>query len=928
MFNRQLHKILTISYYPITFSGDQPSILNRWLVSSVPRSQCNVTSTAPSVQPDSRLILRTELTTLSGNELEQNWRYYHSESQDTFYQSASPETMFGKDEDIYIYALCGVYCRKAEETFIYANSITPARIWINGQLVFSSSYNHHIRPHSFVYPFHKGINTILIEKAVFKEHKSLNLPQAGFMITTKPCRYLRNRRLNYFFGEEYFADLKHSFTLAPDRALYEAGRPIQLIVFPNWFTASPEPIYNYPQKVSFLSKLLRIILNFSSAKIRIEVYNAKDELIKSFQGQTSTYITLNLEPDTKGLLDIRVRHRYSTRKTSNTYVFVGDLPAERESLFLQAKERSDYNPEIISSIRHLTDIPNFQTGCLKGYPELMYHRMYHLIFEKYREFIRYLDSAPRQGPVQYFQVFANKALYFQPSELDNGFIAYGIYLPQNYSPRRKYPLLISVQFGQGIGQFPLTSQRYIEKGLFTEAIILNICGRGDLNNDFINEIGVLKVIRKVVAEFAIERERIYLVGTCMGTLKGFNIALRFPDLLAAVAGINGTFRMDILNPDFEYLQNIRNIQVYQLSGVEDFRFNYARVMSPLQYLEKSRTWRFLNYSHDDFDEILNSAKLMRALIRERKEKYPRTIQFTLCEPAYNKSYWLKIQHIEDLSAKAFINAQIISRSFIAIETKNIQSFELLFSPKLMRLNRMINLEVGGNSKSVSLFEYSKVLIARREQDWEVVVIPISARDFQEDYDYIGADSNRLGIKELYTRKCVILKPISFAVDQKAFYTKLYYLLQNPLRERMRLYRFNTCFENEISPGELSGTNIVMVIDGNKEPGVIQKQLLADAGIKIGINGISFRQHQFSDDLFCLVKCRNPYNNDYLGLIVYIRGNTVNEELIGLLNSFDNNPLFFHDAVFYCNNRYLTFRDTAAVNQNEAEAACSLEEIIV
>ncbi len=898
-FNEYLQHILSISYYPVSFSGDQPAVLNRWLVTSLQREKCDLSNIEPSLNQNSRLILRTEVTSLPKPELESNWRYYISENKDSFNKPSSPETMFSTDEDKVIYALCGVYCEAQQDSLLFLGSVVPARVWINGRNVFSSNIGHLVRPHLFVFPLQKGINTILIEKQFFAEYTALNIGSQHFLFTLKPCRYLMNNKLNHFFDKELFSDLKQSYTLVPEKTFYHPGEKIRLLVYPGWFTGADD-------------------------KIKLHISNGLGEPIQDIDAQTSVPVELDLPGEITGLLRIKAESIANSRKASDVYIFSGDFAQAREQLILQATQRRDLNPEVLNSFKYLTDIPTPKSPCIKGAPEIIPNRLMYSILEKYAEFERYLNRPDATGTVAIFDVFPTNATCFKLSEIDDGFIAYNIFLPKGFNPRKHYPLWVSFQFGYGVGKYPII-QRYARKSHFSEAIILNMCGRGELNNDFIHELGTVEIIREVIHKYNIDPNRVYLVGSCMATLKALNLALRFPDLFAAVAGVNGTFRLDIENPDFDYLKNLDNTTVHQLCEIDDFRFNGLRVLDAIQHVKENKAWPFYNYSHDDFDEVMNSGKLLRTVIRAKKRQYPREVDFSSCEPVYNKSHWLQILHMEDLNRKATVKAEIKSATQIQIQTANVRALGIVLNRRLMKLANSIELTVNHRPQRIRLAPFSKIIVNIANADNgasnvsvidQMSVVPLNLAGFINEYHGIHVNPKLLGIKELYCSKCFILKPNPIPPEQKGFLAKLYYYLQNPLKERMRVYQFPVLFENEATPEKLSAGNFITVINLGNLTLEFHEQLLKQAGFQLGTAKVSYQGRELTGDFFGLIKIQNPYNSGKLGLLVLYQGRQAENELLNAFNGFDYNPLFYNDVIIYCNNEYQTFRiqrDSVATN---------------
>lgn len=151
-----LQRICEVCFYPITFKSKGPVMLNRWLVTSELAKVRGTEETDPHLSTEAGILLDHELAFLPQEKLEQNWRYFISNHQNTFYQAVYPEPLFTNDEPKYIYLLCVVYSKTEQQVLISVVHPVPLRAWINGRLVISGSGEYNISPYLFSFKLKQG----------------------------------------------------------------------------------------------------------------------------------------------------------------------------------------------------------------------------------------------------------------------------------------------------------------------------------------------------------------------------------------------------------------------------------------------------------------------------------------------------------------------------------------------------------------------------------------------------------------------------------------------------------------------------------------------------------------------------------------------------------------------------------------------------
>lgn len=128
------------------------------------------------------------------------------------------------------------------------------------------------------------------------------------------------------------------------------------------------------------------------------------------------------------------------------------------------------------------------------------------------------------------------------STVDGSDQPYALYLPARLDAERRYPLVVSLH---GAGQTHRQGLRQVF-GIRAEAplpdvdyIVTAPYGRGSMGYEGIAETDVFDMLSHVKAQYPVDEDRVYLTGVSMGGSGTLGIALRRPDLWAAIAVVCG-----------------------------------------------------------------------------------------------------------------------------------------------------------------------------------------------------------------------------------------------------------------------------------------------------------------------------------------------------------------------------------------------------
>jgi hypothetical protein len=866
------------NFHPITFSGNTPVILNRWLVKCEYRIPENPLCPEPILSLNSKIIVQEDFNNLPKEEIDTSWRFYISSNQEDFYSSNYVEPVFSSRKDKTIYCLNSIYCEKDEDLVFNINNATPISIWINGQLAIKNHFNYHVRPNYIFIRLRKGIHFVLVERIALRTNAIIHQYFHLFYISVKPFNFLFKGF--GFLDKKMLIHYEKSLVIVPDHVVYNQEKKIQLIVLSN-----------------------RIIPG-RKQKINLSLFDYSGQMVFSREALTQELIILEPLTRLEGVYRITAQTN-ELQSSGATYIFKGDIDQKTTELITKAETLKNSNSDIIYNFQCLSRILDYQNGFFKNNCEIAFKTFYDFILEKYTDFERHLsnDSNTRDTALQ--DIFKNSFMYFQKSTIDDDYAIGWVQLPADYEPGKKMALVINYSYGAAGSRYPNITA-YSEARLFKNAVILNFCGRGALNRDFINELEIIKIINFVFKNFNIDRDRISALGYCTGGLNAFNWAFHFPDLFSALASICSTPRMELNHPDYSYSGNINNVTLYSIANIEDCALNGARVIDTASHFKKLKSISYAQFIHMEFEESFHSSKLLESVIKEKRNPYPISVELKTSEPHCNKAYWVQIKRIQNLCFPAFVKAKVINSERVQLETDNIECLNLLINRKSMKLNKTVFIAWRDITKKIVLSDYNITSLFFKGNSIKTETRPISSDDFEYSYNKLELDCSLLGIKEVYTGSCHIIKPCITDEDTD-FSSKFLYYLQSPLKEKIRNYKFPVIEKIDPSGQLPANSHFIYYFDTGKT-NKADVPFLRNFNFKFTQEFLELNNNRFTGETFLFFKNRHPYNPGKKGLAIAYNCNKVKNELFKFFDGFDTNPLFYHDIVVFNNGKYTGFRN--------------------
>jgi predicted esterase len=277
------------------------------------------------------------------------------------------------------------------------------------------------------------------------------------------------------------------------------------------------------------------------------------------------------------------------------------------------------------------------------------------------------------------------------SNVDDTDQPYGLYLPKQYDPQKKYPLVISLHgadsnhrlnlrrvFGKGnrIGETDAEAARHWPQFREVDYIVASPLARGTMGYKGIAEKDVYDVLDDVKRRFSVDEERIYLTGLSMGGGGALWLGLTRPDLWAAIAPVcpaapAGT--QDLAGNALNLPVKIFQGEIDPVVPATETRRWYKRL---LEAGVKAEYVEYPGIRHNSWDVAYKDGAIFDWFAQFRRVRYPDRVDFAADSYKHGTAYWVRFDDLTP-GTLAHINARFTRKKRLTIETRDLNGFTLL-----------------------------------------------------------------------------------------------------------------------------------------------------------------------------------------------------------------------------------------------------------
>lgn len=295
-----------------------------------------------------------------------------------------------------------------------------------------------------------------------------------------------------------------------------------------------------------------------------------------------------------------------------------------------------------------------------------------------------LVCAQSFGPSAQARSGAHVLTFF--SEFDYSDQPYALYLPKDFSPTKKYPLVVALH-GAGSNHrgglrrvFGVSNGTDSVAGVFPALpdigfIVAAPLARGSLGYLGVAEQDVYDMLAEVMRRFPIDEDRVYLTGESMGGSGTLWLGLSRPDVWAAIAPVCGGAPAGVE----ELAPNALNLPVHLTHGGRDqtvpveiarrWRAHFTRAEVALEYQE------YPNLDHNVWDVTYQDGAIFEWFGKHRRNRFPARVRFVTPRYQHRAAYWLEFDALTP-GTLAQIDARFTGKNRLEVTTEKLAGFTL------------------------------------------------------------------------------------------------------------------------------------------------------------------------------------------------------------------------------------------------------------
>jgi len=308
------------------------------------------------------------------------------------------------------------------------------------------------------------------------------------------------------------------------------------------------------------------------------------------------------------------------------------------------------------------------------------------------------------------------------------------YLPAEYDPDRKWPLVIQIHGFNPANPVYIrwwsADQRHagsdIEFSGRQGVIYMEPHGRGNTYYEGMGDSDIMKIIAEAKRLFNVDEDRIYLTGDSMGGWGTWNIATRHPDVFAAIAPVFGgsDYHSQLSEEEIAGLtpverffrekssswamaEGLLNVPVFVHHGDVDQSVNVEYSRWGVRLLQR---WgydvRYHEYPGHSHEALAAQNGLMNVewFLSHKRNPSPRHVRIRSAELRNASAYWVRV--LQAASPLAFMNvdAEVVDRNVIRLDTDNALDIELSPSDALVDVEKPVRVVWNGAPHEMNLVE--------------------------------------------------------------------------------------------------------------------------------------------------------------------------------------------------------------------------------
>jgi len=316
------------------------------------------------------------------------------------------------------------------------------------------------------------------------------------------------------------------------------------------------------------------------------------------------------------------------------------------------------------------------------------------------------------------------------SNVDDSDQPYGLYLPKNFSPKKHYPLVISLHgagsnhrlnlrrvFGKSNlpGETDVEATRYFPDWPNVDVIVASPLARGTMGYQGIAEKDVYDVLTDVKKRFPVDEDRVYLTGLSMGGGGTLWLGLSRPDIWAAIAPVcpappaeTTELALNALNLPVHFFQGGAD-PVVKPDGVREWVKRLEGLGTKVEYTE------YPGVSHNSWENAYKDGAIFVWFARFRRNRFPDRVRYSTSRYEYNSAYWVRIDQFTP-GTLAGIDAKFTGPNRLEITTSELGAVTLnLAGHPQFKASRPVDIAIDGTNLRAKVT--GLLSLCRRDGTW-------------------------------------------------------------------------------------------------------------------------------------------------------------------------------------------------------------------